>query len=230
VASSSASIQAREADVLALLRENYEGKGFSFFEHPSRDLVPDFLGHYVPDAIAIGDSQKFAIEVKFRNDKRTEQKLSDLSKLFQGHGDWTFRTYFLSDFESDSSIISTASLDEIREGLQNADRVSELGLKREGFLLYWPVLEALVRSISYDNSSERNVPPLKPGTVVNSLEEFGLLSHDVASHLRPLILKRNKFVHGDLGTDVTAEDAETLKQAIRVALSRLVQELPEQDE
>jgi REase_AHJR-like len=44
-------VQSRERRVLDALQKRYEARGFSFFKYPSRELIPEFLGDYTPDAI-----------------------------------------------------------------------------------------------------------------------------------------------------------------------------------
>ena len=53
-----------ERTTLERLRDDFEAKGYQFVFEPQSDRLPDFLGRYKPDAIAIGPHDKVIIEVK----------------------------------------------------------------------------------------------------------------------------------------------------------------------
>ena len=51
-----------ETDLLRALRPQYESKGYTFFIHPTSDLIPPFLRGYRPDAIAVSEKDNVVIE------------------------------------------------------------------------------------------------------------------------------------------------------------------------
>jgi hypothetical protein len=59
-----ASSAIRERDFLQTLVPGYEAEGFSVFLHPAREMLPPFMRGYQPDAIAVKDDEKIAIEIK----------------------------------------------------------------------------------------------------------------------------------------------------------------------
>ena len=80
----------REDRVLDVLQQRYEERGFTFFKYPPRDLLPTFLGNYLPDAIALGKDENIAIEVKSRAD-RDALIAGRIADLFRGQKKWRFR-------------------------------------------------------------------------------------------------------------------------------------------
>lgn len=59
-----------ESNVLRNLRRVSEARGMKFYVNPPREVVPDFLGSYQPDAIAVGPNGGTVIELKHREHLR----------------------------------------------------------------------------------------------------------------------------------------------------------------
>ena len=55
-----------ESNVLKNLRQVSEARGLKFYVNLPRDIIPDFLGNWRPDAIALGPDGGIIIEVKHR--------------------------------------------------------------------------------------------------------------------------------------------------------------------
>ena len=53
-----------ESNVLRSLQQTSEARGLKFYIHPPREIVPEFLGDFRPDAMAIGPDGGIIIEVK----------------------------------------------------------------------------------------------------------------------------------------------------------------------
>jgi Holliday junction resolvase len=78
--------------VLERLVPDLESQGYDVFVHPSRQIVPSFLGTYVPDLIALRDDKNLVIEIKHRGG-RAENVLEDLAKRFEGKNDGCFALF-----------------------------------------------------------------------------------------------------------------------------------------
>jgi Holliday junction resolvase len=83
-----------EREVLEGLRPQYERQGFTFTIAPDRASLPEFLGSYVPDAIAQKGAQHIAIEVKRTQSPPTQAKIRDIRRLFEGHPEWQFQVVY----------------------------------------------------------------------------------------------------------------------------------------
>jgi hypothetical protein len=53
-----------ESNALKNLQKLSEERGLKFYLNPPREIVPDFLGDYRPDAIALGPEGGIIIEMK----------------------------------------------------------------------------------------------------------------------------------------------------------------------
>ena len=71
-----------ETNILRNLQQALEARGLTFYVHPPRDLMPDFLGDYQPDAIAVGPEGGTIIEMKDR--KKTLCRRGRFRQLLSG--------------------------------------------------------------------------------------------------------------------------------------------------
>jgi hypothetical protein len=87
-------LQEQEADFLRALRNEYEGRGYSFYIHPNAEHLPKFLGRYHPDAIATSPKESIVIEVKARREASNEPRLSEIARLVEKQPGWKFKIYY----------------------------------------------------------------------------------------------------------------------------------------
>lgn len=213
-------ILSRERAVLSLLRSRYESEGYTFLEQPGRDLLPEFLGNYIPDAIAIKDQKKIAIEVKVRKTESTEHSIRRLSEMLRNHADWELVTFYWADFSADTLDIDHSDVVQIRERYEAVKRIRAIGLSQEAFVLYWPLFEAIVR-LGTVRSGTSTSSALLPRTVVNGLEELGLIEFSDAAVARSLVQKRNALVHGSHTVQVSDAELDVLERIAQTAIGRL---------
>ena len=79
-----------EEQVLRREIARLESEGYDVFVHPRAPLVPEFLGDYVPDAVATGKGKKIVLEVA-NSAKLGSEKLRDIAARFRKQGEWEFR-------------------------------------------------------------------------------------------------------------------------------------------
>src|SRR5436309_12144213 len=110
-----------EVKFLESLRTRYEDQGFAFSAAPKRNDLPDFLGSYIPDAVARKPGLNIAIEVKRQQTSASQYSLQKIRRLFEGHPDWQFDVVFVGiDSEQPVTIPPAApeairtSVDEVR--------------------------------------------------------------------------------------------------------------------
>src|SRR5437762_3580441 len=89
-------LQVTETQFMDNLRDRYEKEGFNFVTHPERNKLPEFLGEYIPDAIAQKPGRNVVIEVKGRPNPMAERSIREIRRLFDGHPDWQFQVFFMS--------------------------------------------------------------------------------------------------------------------------------------
>ena len=200
---------------LEQLRARYTEQGFTFIVHPGREQIPAFLGSYRPDAIALKPGINIAIEVKQRSNVLAEKSLKDIRRLFKGHPDWQFVISYGGSDPLTAMAIAPASAAAIRSRMEEVRALTEQGQRRAGLVLGWSLLEAALHRLE----GETEKRPRNPGTVVETLATLGYLSPTIEQRLRPMILLRNRIVHGDVGAEPSADDLHTVLTAVEQALS-----------
>ncbi|MES2445250.1 MAG: HepT-like ribonuclease domain-containing protein [Pseudomonadota bacterium] len=215
--SSPAQARSHEAEVEFLegLRSRYEAEGFTFMVAPDRSVLPDFLGTYLPDALAQKPGQNVAIEVKRHQSQAIQAQLQDIRRLFDGHPDWLFSVVFMGTGPLPSVTIQTASPADIRRRISEARALSDQGYQRPAFVMAWSLLEAALQSVDEEKSGKARTP----GTVVQTLAMHGYLSPDLERQMRELIQLRNRIVHGDVLAEPRPEDVALVLSAIEETLS-----------
>ncbi|KQY11186.1 HepT-like ribonuclease domain-containing protein [Rhizobium sp. Root482] len=204
-----------ERKALEKLRDQYEAKGFEFVMHPGKELTPPFLGSYQPDAIALKDNCKIAIEVKQQYSPSAERSLSQIRKLFEAHPEWEFVISYGGNDPQTTVVMPQASPALIAQRLLEVKALSEQGNHRAAFVLGWALLEASLHRLQ----GEEGKRPRSPGTVVETLASLGYLTPKTERQLRPLIALRNRIVHGDLEIEPTGDDVSAILDALRQALA-----------
>ncbi|MGF7170828.1 uncharacterized protein YutE (UPF0331/DUF86 family) [Sphingobium xanthum] len=204
-----------ERDLLASLRRQYEAKGFSLEIAPDPKEMPDFLGSYVPDAVARRGDEYVAIEVKKSRSRASDHTLRRIRALFEGHPNWKFVVAYVAEDPLKTLTIKASALPAIRRQLDDIRALAEKGYSRAAFILGWSLLEATLLNAE----AEQEARPRTPGSVLQALAMLGRIDPETERRLRPLILLRNSVVHGDLAVEPTAEDVALVATVIEEALS-----------
>jgi len=204
-----------ERDLLASLRRQYESEGFSLEMAPDRKDMPDFLGSYVPDAVARKGNEYLAIEVKRSRSPATEHSLRQIRALFEGHPNWHFVVAYVAEDPQKTLTIKASELPAIHRQLDDIRALAEKGYCRAAFILGWSLLEAALLIVE----AEQEARPRTPGSVLQTLAMLGRIGPETERRLRPLILLRNSIVHGDLAVEPTADDVALVVTVIEEALS-----------
>ncbi|WP_407521208.1 HepT-like ribonuclease domain-containing protein [Methylobacterium oryzisoli] len=201
--------QDSEARFLDGLRTRYEADGFTFTAHPERGDLPDFLGGYMPDALARRPGQNIVIEVKGRSGL-ADPRLQEIRRLFDGRPDWRFHLAVMGADPSASMEIARVAPAAVRGAVEDADALLAQGHRRAAFVLAWSLLEAALRARSRDNPGAA----LSPGAVVQSLAMNGLIEADRERSLRNLIGLRNRIVHGDVEADPAPDAVDLVLRSV----------------
>ncbi len=205
-----------EAKVLERLKSAYKQRGFAFFSPPKREMIPAFLGGYVPDALAIRDRENVLIEVKLRQNTSSEPMFADIRRKIADHKDWKLDVVYAAERRDDSISIDPPRLDILHQQINEVRELDRTNHRRAAFVLAWSLLEATLNHVR----SETRVDQLRsPGQVIQSLATEGYVSRDVEKKLRELSVLRNRIIHGDIGVSVTSNDVEYVLAAIRETLA-----------
>ena len=197
-----------EADVLESEVRRLEAEGYDVFVQPRPPQTPEFLGNFIPDAIAIGKGKKLVIEVA-RNSAVANRALQDISARFAQQNEWELRIVLVSPRTSGVTLPVSTTL-QIESALAEIRQLRNIGALRPAFLMSWAALEAEARRLLGDKLGR----PQTPARVVQMLGQEGYLSPDETDTIRKLADFRNRIIHGELAIQVSQRDVDELFQAL----------------
>jgi hypothetical protein len=216
--------QAWELNVLKNLQASLEERGLKFHINPSRDVLPEFLGSYQPDAIAIDPrGGGIVIEIRRNRNKSTDNQLAQLSKRVASQKGWEFRVFYMNPNTEQQANIATATLEQIDAKLQEIRSLKEGGYYGPALIYGWSVLESLARLAGGPERS-RGLSPIQ---AVQELAAEGYIENEEAQRLRDMARLRSAVVHGDFSVNVTADQIEFLikqLETLRVYISKVEDE------
>jgi uncharacterized protein YutE (UPF0331/DUF86 family) len=198
-----------ERQVLQREVARLESEGYDVFLQPRAPLVPEFLGDYVPDAVATGHGKKIVLEVA-RSSKAGSEKLKDVAARFAKQREWELKVLLVTPTSSGERL-PVQSRQAIEGALEEIERLQGMNALRAAFLLAWATFEAEGRA-SAEGKFDR---PQTPGRLVQVLGQEGLLTPTDADRMRALSEKRNRLIHGDLGIEISGEDLQSLVRVLR---------------
>jgi uncharacterized protein YutE (UPF0331/DUF86 family) len=194
----------REETVVRQLRRKYESEGYQYFEYPTRDLIPEFLGSYRPDAIAIGPKGKIVIEVKAGRKTSNQDSLAKLAKLFEEQAEWRLRLVYAEDSQEHDAGLKLTKRQELKRLIEEAKRLEQERHFSASFVLGWSLLEAIFRHLNPESGAN----PKGPREVVEWLTREGYITQTESRQLRNMIPLRSALLHGDFTRAVEQSDVE----------------------
>jgi uncharacterized protein YutE (UPF0331/DUF86 family) len=202
------SVETAESVVLERLVPDLKSQGYDVFIHPNRQMVPSFLGPYIPDIIALRDDKNLVIEIKHRNG-RAEDALGDLATRFEGQSRWEFRVVWVNPSETQDEL-ALQTPEAISARLKEVPRLLEAGFIDSALLTSWAALEAIGRKLMAGEFSR----PQTPGRLVQVLAKEGYVTPDEADVLRELADMRTRFIHGELTVEARRPQVEALLEIL----------------
>ncbi len=216
--------QTWEVNVLRNLQVASEERGLKFYINPSRDVLPEFLAGYQPDAIAINpQGGGMVVEIKRNRNKSADNHLAQLSKRVTSQKGWEFRVFYMNPNTEQQASIATASLEQIDAKLREIKSLKDGGYFGPALIYGWSVLESLAR-LAGGPERARGLSPIQ---AVQELAAGGYIENEEAQHLREMARLRSAVVHGDFSLTVTADEIEfLLKQleTLRLNISKVEDE------
>lgn len=190
----------REAAILENVRSALIAEGYDVVVQPDRLMLPSFIQHLRPDAIAQRPGNNLVVEVVSRSPASAE-RLKRYRAALEGHPDWQLRTIWTSGNSVPRSL-EKPSLVFVKDSLAEIDHLLDAGFHRPALLVAWACLEGVGR-ILLPRALEK---PQTPSRLVEQLAHNGFLSREEAAQLRRLVSLRNEFVHGVLHTAITEHE------------------------
>lgn len=206
-----------EADVLRALRSRYERDGYTFVIHPTSELVPEFLGNYRPDALALSEQGSVVIEVKARRGSETDMRLSQVASRVSQHPNWKFEVYYAGDFLR--PIYERPRKAALRQLVQQFADLQKASFPTAAFIVGWAALEAFARALY--TGDDNGVRPMIPSEIIEALAQSGYISSASARRLRNTIKTRNAAVHGVPEVAVEPEDMLVLQETLQSLAAKL---------
>jgi len=182
-------------------------RGYRLIREPLPDQLPDFVGRYVPDAIAVGAGPSIAVEIKGREGPDTERSLVNIRQMFEGRKDWAFEAYYFSSLEPEVAELSMEVLAEREHEISEIAKIHP----QAAFVLSWSVLEASVRSCGLLENVRGGIGPNR---IISLLASEGYISGNEMQSLLELVKLRNQIVHGQLN-EISSED--NVRQVLEIA-------------
>lgn len=201
----SATLPAREATIVARLRERYEEQGYQFFARPPADLLPSAIRAFSPPAVAIRGDEGVVIGIVGQPDGAASPRLEELARRLAGVPGWTLMLYSTRDFRE--PVIDAPTSEQFAAQVAEVDALAHAGRSRAAFLLAWTTLEAAARRLLPENRTRR---PLAPEQVLEGLTMFGAIEQGAADRLRALADLRDRIGHGDPNAVVTDDILQML--------------------
>jgi uncharacterized protein YutE (UPF0331/DUF86 family) len=206
--------QIDEGNFMQNLIPELRAQGYEVYLQPTAPVVPEFLAHLRPDAIAIGKGQKIIIEL-VTSDNSRQRKTEALANLVKQYPEWELRVLVVTPAKrTDDLRIQTT--EEIQTFLKEVRDLETSGHTIGALLLAWGTFEAISRRLMSTDFAK----PQSPGRLVQFMAQDGYITPSEADRLRALAQKRNAMIHGNL--DVRADTAEVT--AFRQILERLAAE------
>jgi uncharacterized protein YutE (UPF0331/DUF86 family) len=215
-----ASSAIRERDFLQTLVPGYEAEGFSVFLHPAREMLPTFMRGYQPDAIAVKDDKKIAIEIK-RDATRHSARMEQLQQIFSKHPEWELRVYYIPPSRpGEEEDIQAPDIPEIDAALAEVNQLKRAGHFRAALMMAWAALEAAGRALLPQNLAR----PQPANRLIEALAAEGAVTPTEADSLRRAISLRNAATHGHFAVAVTEKEVDQVVAAASFILRGLAKE------
>jgi hypothetical protein len=206
--------------VLQDLQREAQAKGLEFYFNPPRNILPDFLGGYRPDAIALGPEGGIIIEIKHQRNRDSEKRLKDIAKRVSGKKGWEFRVIYLNPPIAPVPPIAKPTPQQVQTALREIETLIKGGHYAAALVTSWATLESLARlGSSHEEDGLKAISPLQ---AVQILAEEGYIENEAADRLRNLAQLRNAVVHGDFSAAVSAEQVKDFLRELRSIASSVL--------
>lgn len=206
--------QLLESNVLRSLRQTSEARGLKFYVNPPREIVPEFLGDFQPDALALGPGGGIVIEVKSRNHPTSEKQLAAIAKRVANQKGWEFRAIYLNPPIDETPPIANPTPEQLQARFAEIEALTQAGHSNAAFVTAWTVLESLAR-LAVAGAKTGHPRGFSPIQAIQTLAQEGYIERETAGRLREMARLRNAVVHGDFSVEVEHEQIRVLLTQLR---------------
>lgn len=217
-------VRASENNILENLKLANEARGFSFHLNPPPAMVPSFLRGYRPDAIVLRpEGGGIIIEINHQKTGGSETALAQIARRVAAHKGWEFQVIYMNPAPQASAPIPRPTADQVQAALGRLQELSQTGHHAAALVTGWAIMESLARLVLPDSDFNRT-GTFSSIQTVQTLAEEGYLENEAAQRLREMARLRNAVVHGNLSTDVSADQVRDLLdqlQAIATDISQV---------
>lgn len=210
-----------ESNALRNLQKLSEAQGFKFYINPPREIIPDFLGDFLPDAIALGPEGGIVIEAKFQRTPASEKHLAAIARRVSAQKGWEFRAIYLNPTLDKVPQIEKPTSEQLQVAFREIEELGKVGHRVAAFVRAWAALESLARRATSNNEAGI-APSFSPIQVIQRLAEEGYLENEAADRLRQMVKLRNAVIHGDLSVDVPREQLKDLLEQLQAIGSDVI--------
>lgn len=209
--------QDTESQMLDRVAVELQAEGYEVYLNPRHPLTPAFFGNFTPDAIARKQDEHLLIEI-MRKSPAASAKLAKLNDLLKDQENWRLRVYWLEPITSGDQL-PVQRKSTIASRLDEAAALAAAGTLEAALLQTWATFEAIARALTPDNFARAQ----SPRRIVESLAAEGYLTPSEALAIRPLIDKRNHFIHGALEERVTPDEIQKFIGILRALQGQLTE-------
>ena len=182
-----------ELEVMDLLVPELEAEGYEVFLQPRRQLLPQFLKGYKPDAIARRPDKSLVVEI-VRQSEPPDPRIAEIASILKKQKDWDLKLVWVTPTGSRKEIDSPSPAT-IRKRTGEVRTLAEEG--------------HFVSALQF---------PQTPARLTQVLSNHGFITPSEADKLRSLAQKRNKVAHGDFTLRVTKSDIENMLDTLTTTL------------
>lgn len=175
--------------------EDYRRRGYDVVEEPSPESLPDFLAGYQPDLIARRGKETVVVEVKSRKSLADEPQVRELARLLQGKEHWSFELVVVPEEKPVAPEgAQPFTREDVLRGLEEAERLVELGFSEAAMLRAWATAEAALRIISEEEGVK--LERYAPSYMLTRAVSDGVISREEYAFFIRAMEYRNALVHG----------------------------------
>jgi hypothetical protein len=186
----------RERQRARAIAEEYRSRGYEVIEQPSPEQLPEFLAGYHPDLLVRRGDEATIVVVKSRSSLAKEPQIAELARLLPRKPYWNFELVVVGEGEQ-FTIPEGArpfARDDIRRGIEEAERLVESGFSEAALLLAWSISEATVRLLTKEEGIV--LDHYSPLYILKQAIINGVISRDEYNFLANVMKYRNALVHG----------------------------------
>ncbi len=206
-------------ELISSVANSYRADGYEVALEPGTSAVPFDLGGYRPDLIARKGDLALIVEVKASGEKTSYEQLRPLVEETKRHQGWRFVLVTGRDIPGSGMQEEAVqfSWPEIKQGIENAERLHTAGESEAAYLVLWIAFERTMRKLAHEIGLP--LDRLAPAILIRQLYSQGVLTmaeFDTALYCQNL---RNLLVHGFRAPDVL-EGYERLQELLTESLAR----------